>query len=168
MTTETEIREKFWKHLKSDRTIMVGLSNDPHGHSQPMTAQLEGDDESGPLWIFSAKDTDFVRSIGDSARVMTQFVSKGHDLFACFDGEITLSHDRAMIEKLWNPYVAAWFEGGKDDPKLQLLRLDPGNAQIWLNENSLFAGVKLLLGSDPKKDFKDKVADVNLGTTRPS
>ncbi len=168
MTTETEIREKFWKHLKSDRTLMIGLMNDPNGHAQPMTAQLEGDEESGPLWIFSSKDTDFVRSIGDSARAMTQFVSKGHDLFACFDGEITLSNDRGMIEKLWNPYVAAWFEGGKDDPKLQLLRLDPGHGQIWLNESSVFAGVKLLLGSDPKKDFADKVADVNLGSARPS
>ena len=25
MTTEADIREKFWKHLKSERTIMIGL-----------------------------------------------------------------------------------------------------------------------------------------------
>jgi general stress protein 26 len=163
MTNEADIREKFWKHLKSERTIMVGLIDDRTGHSQPMTVQLEGDD-SGPLWIFSSKDTDFVKSIGaGTPRVMAQFVAKGHDLFACFDGDITLNNDRAMIERLWNPYVAAWFEGGKSDPKLQLLRLDPGHAHIWLNENSLFAGVKLLLGSDPKKDYADKAADVNLG-----
>jgi general stress protein 26 len=167
MTSESDIREKFWKHLKSERTIMVGLIGDPRGHSQPMTAQLEGDDESGPLWIFSSKDTDFVRAIQERARVMAQFVAKDHDLFACFDGEISLNNDRAMIDKLWNPYVAAWFEGGKDDPKLQLLRLDPGSAQIWLNENSLFAGVKMMLGADPKQDFADKTADVNLGA-RPS
>jgi hypothetical protein len=37
-----------------------------------------------------------------------------------------------------------------------------------LNENSLFAGVKLMLGADPKREFKDKVADTNLGATRPS
>ncbi len=168
MASESDIRSKFWKHLKSDRTIMIGLLNDPTGHSQPMTAQLEDDNESGPIWIFSSKDTDFVRSIGDSARVMTQFVSKGHDVFACFGGEISLNNDRAMIDKLWSPFVAAWFEGGKEDPKLQLLRLDPGSAHIWLNENSLFAGVKLLLGSDPKKEYAGKTADVNLGSGRPS
>jgi general stress protein 26 len=168
MTSEADIRAKFWKHLKSDRTIMLGLDR-PGVHAQPMTVQLEGDDESGPLWIFSAKDTDFVRSVGDGARVMAQFIGKGHDIFACFDGDIRPNNDRAMIDKLWSPFVAAWFEGGKDDPKLQLLRLDPGHAQIWLNENSLFAGMKLLLGSDPKKDFADKTADVNLGSsTRPS
>ncbi|HET9231620.1 MAG TPA: pyridoxamine 5'-phosphate oxidase family protein [Vitreimonas sp.] len=169
MTTDAEIREKFWKHLKSDRTIMLGLIGNPEGHSQPMTAQLDDDDaESGPLWIFSSKDTDLVKSIGGGARGMAQFVSKGHDVFACFDCDLTLTNDRATIDRLWNPWVAAWFEGGKDDPKLQLIRVDPHNAQIWLNENSLFAGVKLMLGADPKREFKDKVADTNLGSTRPS
>jgi general stress protein 26 len=66
------------------------------------------------------------------------------------------------LRRLWNPSVAAWFEGGKEDPKLRLLSFQPGHAQIWLNENSLFAGVKMLLGSDPKEDYKDKVAEINL------
>jgi general stress protein 26 len=73
-----------------------------------------------------------------------------------------LDHDRATIDRLWNPFVAAWFVGGKDDPKLQLIRLDTERAQIWLNENSLFAGVKLLLGADPKREYQDKVAEVSL------
>ncbi len=29
MTNDAEIREKFWKHLKSERTIMIRLINDP-------------------------------------------------------------------------------------------------------------------------------------------
>ena len=91
-----------------------------------------------------------------------QFAAKGHDLFACIEGELTLDNNRTMIERLWNPYVAAWYEGGKDDPKLQLIRFDPEHAQVWLNENSLFAGVKLLLGADPKKEYSDKTADVDL------
>ena len=55
------------------------------------------------------------------------------------------------------------FEQGRDDPKLQLIRFDAEQAQIWLNENSLFAGVKLLLGADPKQDYEDKVAEVEMG-----
>ena len=70
--------------------------------------------------------------------------------------------DRATIDRLWNRFVATWYEGGKDDPKLALLRLDAEQAQIWLNDSSLFAGVKLLLGVDPKKDYKKKVAEVSL------
>jgi general stress protein 26 len=161
MTDQADIEAKFWKALKSDRTLMLGLTGDA-AESQPMTAQLEGDDNTGPIWIFTAKDTDLTKAIGQSHGAVAQFVSKGHDLFASIRGQISLDNDRATIDRLWNPFVAAWFEGGKDDPKLQLLRFDASEAQIWLNENSLFAGVKMLFGVDPKKDYKDKMAEVQL------
>ena len=35
-------------------------------------------------------------------------------------------------------------------------------AEIWLDASSLVAGIKMLLGADPKKDYKDKVAEVDL------
>ena len=58
--------------------------------------------------------------------------------------------------------MAAWFEGGKEDPKLALLRLDAERAEIWLDGSSLIAGIKMLFGADPKKDYKERVADVKL------
>ena len=70
--------------------------------------------------------------------------------------------DRAMIDRLWNRFVAAWFEGSKDDPKLALIRLDAEEAEIWLDASSLIAGVKMLLGVDPKKNYQDNVAEVAL------
>jgi general stress protein 26 len=161
MPTNSEIEEKFWKALKSDMTLMLGLSGVEEGHAQPMTAQLDGDDRHS-IWFFTAKDTDLVESINGRHEAMAHFASKGHDLFATLQGDLVLDNNPVMIDRLWNRFVAAWFEGGKDDPKLQLIRFDPDRAQIWLNENSLFAGVKLLLGADPKKEYKDKVADVRL------
>jgi general stress protein 26 len=62
---------------------------------------------------------------------------------------------------LWNPYVAAWYKG-KDDPKIALIRLDAEQAQIWIDASSIVAGIKMLIGIDPKKDYKDKVAEVLL------
>jgi len=128
---------------------------------QPMTAQIE-DDKGGPIWIFTARDTDLVEAMGARHPAAINFASKDHDLFAAVEGELAADNDRAAIERLWNPFVAAWFEGGKEDPNLQLLRFEPGRAQIWLNEHSLFAGVKMLLGKDPKSDYQDKVAEVRL------
>jgi general stress protein 26 len=90
------------------------------------------------------------------------FADKGHDLFARINGTLTLANDRAVIDRLWNRFVAAWYEQGKDDPKLALLRFDPHHAEIWENEWSLIAGIKLLLGSDPKEDYADKTAHVRL------
>ncbi|OYW97176.1 MAG: hypothetical protein B7Z15_23575 [Rhizobiales bacterium 32-66-8] len=77
-------------------------------------------------------------------------------------GGLSLDNNPAVIDRLWNRYVAAWYEGGKSDPKLALLRLDPERAEIWLDASSIVAGIKMLLGADPKQDYKDKVATVSL------
>lgn len=166
MADTHEIESKFWKALKSDRTIMLGLTDVEDGRAQPMTAQLDDEmngAENGPIYIFTAKDTDLAQDLSSAGRrAVAQFVSKGHEVFATVTGELKLDDDREVIDRLWNPFVAAWFEGGKDDPKLQLLRFEPEDAHIWLTEHSLFAGVKILLGRDPKKDYGDKAAEVRL------
>ena len=89
-------------------------------------------------------------------------VSKGHDLFAAVEGIVSVDNDPVVIDRLWNPFVAAWYEGGKSDPELVLLRFDSEKAEIWLGGSSLLAGIKMLFGGDPKRDFSDKVAKVTL------
>ncbi len=162
MSDDAKIAAKFWDALKSDMTVMLSVDGVEEGHSQPMTAQLDDDRPEGPIWFFTSKDTRFVQSMGDSHRAVFSFASKDHEVFASVHGELVADNNRATIDRLWNRFVAAWYEGGKDDPKLQLLRLDPDRAQIWLNENNVFAGVKMLLGQDPKKEYQDKVARVRL------
>jgi general stress protein 26 len=125
-----------------------------------MTAQVEG--ERSPIWFFTAKETALVQNLGRSNRAIATFSSKGHDLFATIHGDLEVDNNSAVIDRLWNRFVAAWYPGGKTDPTLALLRFDAEHAEIWLNESSLFAGIKLLLGSDPKKDYKDKFATVDL------
>ena len=160
MHSAQELEQKLWKAIHSDRTLMLGLDGVEDGHARPMTAQIEGD--KGPLWFFTAKDSALVQKLSEGHRAFAAFSSKGHDLFASIKGNLSLSNDRAVIERLWNPFVAAWYEGGKDDPKLALLRLDAEHAEIWLNASSLVAGVKMLLGADPKKQYKDNIANVDL------
>jgi len=116
----------------------------------------------GPVWFFTSSDTDLAKVLGSPHRAVAHFAAKGHDLFASIHGELAMDNDRTIIDRLWNRFVAAWFEGGQEDPKLRLLRLDAERAQIWLNENNLLAGVRLLLGGDPKKEYKDKIAEVEL------
>ena len=159
MSKQQELESKFWKALKSDRTLMLGIDGAEDGHSRPMTALVE--DESGPIWFFTGKPNAVVENLHKGHRAIAAFSSKGHDLFASIHGELSVSTDRAVIDRLWNPFIAAWFDG-KDDPKLVLLRFDPAHAQVWLNESNLLAGVKMLFGADPKTDYKDKVGDVNL------
>ena len=162
MATERELKEKLWKALKSDMTVMLGLTGVAEGDARPMTAQIEGD-ESGPIWFFTAKDTEIMRRLSGKHRAMATFASKSHDLFASIHGSLTVDMDRETIDRLWNPFVAAWFKKGKDDPKLALLRFDAEHAEVWIDASSFIAGIKLMLGFDPKKEYRGKTGDVQLG-----
>ena len=159
MTDSRELESRLWKHLKDDRTVMLGATGIA---PRPMTAIAEND--QAPLWFFTAADTELGEALDGqrSVQAIASFAAKDHSLFAAIGGDLVLDNDPAVIDRLWNPFIAAWFEG-KDDPKLRLLRMDTAGAHVWLNENSMFAGVKMLLGVDPKKSYRDKVGDVDLG-----
>jgi general stress protein 26 len=160
MTDDAKIKAKFWKALKSDRTMFLGLAEGDDGHARPMTAQTE-QDEGGPIWFFTSTDNALYGQIGAGSRAMAHFVSKGHDVWATIHGDLSTTQDRAIIDRLWNPFVAAWYES-KDDPKIALIRLDAEKAEIWIDASSIVAGIKMLIGIDPKQDYKDKVAEVAL------
>jgi general stress protein 26 len=160
MPTPQELEARFWEALKSDMTMMLGIDDANGAHPQPMTAQIEG--ARNPIWFFSSKETGLVRSLRDGSRATATFTSKGHDLFVALQGRLSVDNDPAIIDRLWNPYVAAWFKGGKDDPKLVLLRFDGEEAQIWEDASSLVEGIKMMFGADPKETYKEKVARVSF------
>jgi general stress protein 26 len=159
--TTHDFEEKLWKALRSDRTVMLGIDGVDESHTRPMTAQFEH--ERGPIWFFTSTDNAMIQALGgEDARAVATFTAKGHDLFATIHGRLCVDTDRAVIDRLWNRYVAAWFEGGKDDPKIAMLRLDAENAEVWIDASNILAGVKLLLGVDPKGSYQDKVANIPL------
>lgn len=160
MTDRSDIEKKFWKALRSDRTAM--LSTHKTVGAQPMTVLVDGDDDRGPLWIFTSTETELGHRMTAGVQGHLSFASKGHDVFASIDGVFTPRNDPAVIDRLRNPFIAAWYEGGKEDPKLLLLRFDATDAKVWIDGSSLLAGIKILLGVDPKTDYDDKVAKVGL------
>ena len=161
MTDVKELEQKFWKALHSDRTLMLGLDGVERGHSRPMTAQVE-EGGRGPIWFFTSRDNALVQRLSEGSHAIAAFSSKSHDLFASIRGTLHVSNDRDAIDQLWNAFVAPWYEGGKDDPKLVLLRLDASEVEVWLNASNLVAGVKMMLGIDPKDEYKENVATIPL------
>jgi general stress protein 26 len=159
MTDEQNIEHKFWKALRADRTAMLWVEGTPG--SKPMTVLVDGDADRGPLWIFTSTETHTADTLKAANKASLAFASKGNEVFASVDGRVAVDNDQAVIDRLWNPFIAAWYKG-KDDPKLCLLRFDADEARVWIDASSLLAGVKLLLGVDPKADYKGKVAEVSL------
>ncbi|MEI4487026.1 pyridoxamine 5'-phosphate oxidase family protein [Frigidibacter sp. MR17.14] len=165
MRSPEDLKHHLWKHLASDRTLMLGLETATDDHPRPMTALVDettGKDQ-GPLWIFTAKDTSLARALGTGAQpALATFVAKNHDLYATIRGRLVIDTDPAVVERLWNPFVAAWYPNGKSDPSLELLRFDLDSAEIWETGSSLVTGAKALFGADLRRDFADRQAQVPL------
>ena len=164
MTDTQEIEEKFWSELKSSPFVMLGIEGARDGATQPMTANFEDQDrDAGVVWFFTAKDHDLTRAMGQSNRAIASFAGKGHDLFASLRGTLEIANDRAVIDRLWSPMVAEWYEG-KDDPKMALLRFDIDDAKIWKSavQGFLKPAFNKLLGRKPEAGMKEKVAEVSF------
>lgn len=158
MANKTELKRKFWTMLEKERTVMLACTG---VYPRPMTAMVENG--RGPVWFFTADHNELARACSRRARQgLLVLATKGHELFATVGGALREDTDPAVVDRLWNPFVAAWYTG-KDDPRLRLLRFDPDAGELWENGSSLVAGAKMLLGLDPKLAFRDKVAKVKLG-----
>ncbi|TQS71558.1 general stress protein [Rhodobacteraceae bacterium] len=158
MTDDAKIEKKFWDALQSERFVMLALEGALGAAPRPMTAISE--ENGGPVWFFTSRDTDLVRNLTPGAAAYMTFSSKGHEIFATMRGEMTLSNDPDVIDRLWNPMIAAWFEGGREDPDLALLCMEPSDAEIWLAGKSLISGLKILLSSDAREAQKENVAHI--------
>lgn len=160
MADTQEIKQHFWKKLADSPFLMIGPM-DGSAHSEPLTAQLDRD-QVDTIFFFVDKDN----RLAKGGRAMAQFVSKGHDFFACLSGSARIDNDFGQIDKLWNKQAEAWFPRGKDDPNLALLRFDVDDAEMWETDMSLSGKVKMLFGGRIRAD--EEGSHARVGTTAES
>jgi general stress protein 26 len=157
-----EAEKEFWKHLKDSNTGMLGIDT-PGYHAQPMTAYRE--EETGTIWFFTRDDTDLARDIGQGGQKgMFTYGSKDQEVWACFHGSLSLRRDQAVIDKHWNPIVAAWYPDGKDDPHLTIIRFDADDGRVWLSKKGAAGFFFEIAKANLTKTMPNVggVADVNL------
>ena len=78
--------------------------------------------------------------------------------FASVRGELTVMHDRELIEKMWKEVWKVWFPDGKSDPNIALLKFTAHEGEYW--DNAGVQGLKYVYdaakayvaGETPKTD----------------
>lgn len=161
--TAADAEQAFWDSLKKSNTGLLGLDQ-PGYHAQPMTAFRE--EETGTIWFFTRDDTDLAKDAsvaGQSA--MFHYGSKDQTVWACIHGDLSVhGQDREIIDRYWNPVLAAWYPGGKGDPHLTILRFDAGDGRVWVSEGGLLKFAFEIAKANITKTLPDAggVADVNL------
>lgn len=160
--TPAEAEDAFWKSLKASNTGMLGLDR-PGAHSQPMTGFAEP--ETGTIWFFTRDDTDFARDVAAGGQAgMLAYQARDQKVHACIHGRLSIDQDRQRIDRFWNPVVAAWYPGGRDDPRLTLIRFDADDGRVWVSDKGVLGFGYQVLKANLTKTLPDAggVADVNL------
>lgn len=124
----TDLVDTFWKRLDDINSGMLGLTEDPR--LVPMSHYADRD--LNTLWFITAKGTDLSQSLHDGAKDALHVVSSANEgLYTRIHGRLSLSNDSKKLDELWNAVASSWFEEGRQDPDVQLLRLDLAEAEVW-------------------------------------
>ena len=147
-----DLREKI-KDVKFG--MFTTLNPEGKVTSRPMTSQQL--DDAGNVWFFTSDESDFVRHLSMHPQVNVSFADPEDSLYVSIAGHAELTRDRAKIDELWSPLVSAWFDGGKEDPHLALVKVHVNTAEYWDTHSSkmtqLYALAKSALTGKAPRDL---------------
>ena len=115
--------------LAKDIHITMFTTVDSEGHfvSRPMAQHLVEPD--GDLWFFAERDSRLLEQLAADPHVGLTLTS--NQTWISIDGTGELVDDPARKQELWNQWAEAWLPGGKTDPNVVLIKVDPHSAEYW-------------------------------------
>lgn len=127
MATDDEL--DIIRGIISAARIAVVTTRSPEGDLQSRPLAMVEDEFDGSLWFFTEHPSGKTAAIAEHPEVNVAIAdAKG---WLSLSGRAAVSHDPERIDRYWNPWAEAWFEGGRDDPRVALLRVDVETAAYW-------------------------------------
>lgn len=125
---ETDAKKFHDLLVKFETAMLVTRSSDGGLHGRPMAvAKVE---EDCTVWFLSLHESGKVHEIELEPKVGVTF-QKNHSLYLSLTGQAELTRNRSQIEELWKESYKPWFPGGKDDPDLILIAVEPVQGEFW-------------------------------------
>ena len=91
----------------------------------------------GDVWFATGLDSEKVREIEANPQVNVAFASKDNGTYISISGIASVVRDRVEIERHWTPGMGVYFEQGKDDPNVCMIRVEAHSAEYWDGPGSL-------------------------------
>lgn len=150
--TGLERARAFWDRLADVRAGMLGL--DVAHRMVPMTHYADKGEST--LWFIAADGAEIVETVKAGPRAAHYVLASAREgLYANVVGELSLDTNQMKLDELWNAVADSWFEGGRRDPDVQLLKFRLREAEVWsTTTNSLSFAYEIAKAkvSDEKPD----------------
>lgn len=128
----TSLKNEFWDCMEDIRS---GMLTTHKGRAIPMSHYV--DQDAKVLWFITADDTELAKAAQSGAAAEYLVMSKDENLYARIEGSVQAVTDPAKVDELWSIFAAAWFEDGRKDDDIQLIRMDLKEAEVWMTGGSL-------------------------------
>lgn len=123
---------------------------------RPMSV-LQVDDE-GNLWFMSQNDSHKNEEIELDPFTHLFFQENKNSGFLNIYGISEISRDQDKIDELWNPLLKVWFQEGKEDPKISLIKVTPTSVYYWdTKHGDAIAFIKMAASIITGKTMDDSV-----------
>src|ERR1700743_3557002 len=123
--TYDESINKIQEFVRHNATCLfcTRLRTDAPFMTRPMAVELA--DNEGNLWFLSDALSDKNYQIARDDYVQLLFTGDGHSRSLSLFGRAEISYDKETIDQLWEPIAKAWFQKGKDDPSICVIKVVP-------------------------------------------
>ena len=138
-------------------TMMTTRNGENHLHSCPMNT-TETSIGAKEIWFIGHKPSETVDNIEQNPEVNLAYVTQESDKYLSISGSAELVEDEEKLNELWSVIYNAYFEKGKEDPKVQLIKVVPHGAEYWANGNAITSAVKMAAAA-----LTDNAVEKSLG-----
>ncbi len=128
--SKEEAVKKFKELVREVNTCMfTTIDDNSRLFSRPFTTAKI--DEEGNAWFFTNEFSETIQEVSRDNTVYLIYAHPGKNVYVNVRGTCSVVLDKQKIYELWNPILKAWFPGGKDDPKLCLVKVVTEEASYW-------------------------------------
>ena len=126
-----DLKDDFWKRIDD---VQAGMLSVQGGRPVPMSPMADRD--ANAIWFITAQGTDVAAASESGSTASLQVADSNSNLYANVQGHLQSVDDAEKLDELWNAVVAAWFEDGRDDDKVRLVRMTPTTAEVWATDGA--------------------------------
>ncbi|MEO6490426.1 MAG: pyridoxamine 5'-phosphate oxidase family protein [Ferruginibacter sp.] len=152
----TEAIKKI-KELTNEINICLfctDIQNHKGATARPMATQQSERDNY--LWFISDRNSDKNKEVISDNKVQLFYSDSNKSSFITINGIASVVNDKNKIEELWEPLFKTWFQGGKDDPNISLIKVEPIEGAYWDSKgNRAMNFIKMIASVVAGKDLVD-------------
>ena len=123
------------EHAKIGNLTTVDLS----GNLVSRPLELQEVDSDGNLWFFTQDPSPKADEIRANPHVNVSVADKKG--YLSISGRAEITKDPERIQELWSSTAAAWFEQGREDPAIALIKVDTHTAEYWVLDEPKVASI---------------------------